>query len=360
MTGFLPRGRTCQECRKAGQQKVCVVAECGKPTRSPTSDHCAMHYHRVWRHGDVDADFSRPDYTFNEHAFDVLTPETAWVLGLIWSDGCLQANGVNIVSVERQHLEEAERVIGGINCIKQRKDGVAWYVLFTSAHTASVLRSHGLTESKSLSIEWPVGVPEAMFYDFLRGVFDGDGSFSLAMRYKRPESVPGAVWRIATGSPAFAQRLMDELRSRGFRPFLGKKESPGGFVYSPTVQNIPGLRSLYERMYRSDGVPCLHRKRDAWKAWLDIPRPRCGRKKIFQGIPDEKACSRCKETKPASEFYRCLDRLQSVCKDCSRVVQKDRITNADEETRERMRMLARASQERHRARKKSPGDGETT
>jgi len=35
------------------QQRTCTVPECDKPTRSPGSEWCAMHYHRWYRHGDV-------------------------------------------------------------------------------------------------------------------------------------------------------------------------------------------------------------------------------------------------------------------------------------------------------------------
>lgn len=36
-------------------ERTCSVSECGKPPRNRTAELCGMHYHRVYRHGRLDA-----------------------------------------------------------------------------------------------------------------------------------------------------------------------------------------------------------------------------------------------------------------------------------------------------------------
>lgn len=36
-------------------ERICSVPECGKLPRNKTADLCGMHYHRLYRHGSVDA-----------------------------------------------------------------------------------------------------------------------------------------------------------------------------------------------------------------------------------------------------------------------------------------------------------------
>lgn len=45
------------------QQRTCTVSECDKPLRSSGAEWCAMHYHRWYRHGDVNLTANRSGIT---------------------------------------------------------------------------------------------------------------------------------------------------------------------------------------------------------------------------------------------------------------------------------------------------------
>lgn len=117
-----------------------------------------MHYYRKRRNGSPTA-LLRRQYSFDPTIFDRLTKETAWLLGLIWSDGWMQKNTTGITSKDRDLLEAAEMVLKGTDCIVAvRTPHGAWRIAVTSPLMARRLRALGLHESKSLTIDWPAGL----------------------------------------------------------------------------------------------------------------------------------------------------------------------------------------------------------
>ena len=143
---------------------------------------------------------------FNYSFFDVWSAELAWLLGLIWSDGCLRSKGnsVEIVSKDLCLLQTVAGLIEIHDGIRPRKGGTDnregyWYLGFSDKGVADILRGLGLTPAKSLNANWPY-VPHEYFGDFLRGLIDGDGWVTVR-NYKKGQQVPDLVVALCGAAP---------------------------------------------------------------------------------------------------------------------------------------------------------------
>lgn len=256
--------------------KVCDFNGCGKIVRSAACLYCEKHYVRKYRHGDASTKLVK-EITFDHTRFDVLDEDAAWLLGLIWSDGCLRGRNVSISSIDRDLLEVAQRIMGMTNGLYQRSNPAAWSLQFTSRHLSNRLREYGLVEAKSLIVQWPIGLSDELRWAFIRGVLDGDGCVYLRKSRPGQQAVDCRVdW--TSGSHEFALSLMRHLNELGVPAHLSERVNPWGTsTWRVIVIKQSSLRALYTGMYPSDEVPKLDRKHDLFKRWFDTPRVRVGR-----------------------------------------------------------------------------------
>ncbi|MGH7241101.1 MAG: LAGLIDADG family homing endonuclease, partial [Candidatus Saccharimonadales bacterium] len=107
-------------------------------------------------------------------------PDIAYLSGLIASDGCLSNNGrhLNITSNDIEILEYVIDILDLKVKISTKKNGfggLGSYIQFGDVALYDFFLNAGITPSKSKTI-LKVNVPREFYRDFLRGVFDGDGS----------------------------------------------------------------------------------------------------------------------------------------------------------------------------------------
>lgn len=165
----------------------------------------------------------RPQYNalgLDETFFDRFSPEMAWCLGWLWTDGCLtKQSSVELASNDLDVLEKFRKAVKGKQKISWSEDKKRGYRFsryrFNSVYVASKLRQLGMTERKSLVVRFPA-VPKEHLRHFLRGVFEGDGSV-------KPNGTGVAV-TICTASSAMKDGLMRALIGFGLRPICHKEE----------------------------------------------------------------------------------------------------------------------------------------
>lgn len=109
------------------------------------------------------------------------SPNLAYAVGLLATDGCL-AKGqslIDLTSKDKEQLVNFNKSLG-VNIKIGRKNirlkNEAWRVQIKNKLFYDFLVSVGLIPAKSLTIG-KIDVPDEYFFDFLRGCFDGDGSF---------------------------------------------------------------------------------------------------------------------------------------------------------------------------------------
>lgn len=105
----------------------------------------------------------------------------AYSLGLLATDGCLARTQtlVDLTSKDKEQLQNFNKCIGLNLKIAKKNTGYeneAWRVQIKNRIFYDFLISIGFTPAKSRTIK-KISIPSEYFFDFLRGCFDGDGSF---------------------------------------------------------------------------------------------------------------------------------------------------------------------------------------
>ena len=176
----------------------------------------------------------------NESLFSQWSQRMAYVLGYIFTDGSLCRVGqggfrVSISSIDREHLEKLAAILGEGVPIEKRKQSKTGFsgtedryihlISFTRPEMIADLRKLGLTERKSLTMQFP-DVPEEFLRDFIRGCWDGDGSITGRNQFgvgHRP-----LVAAYVTGSLAFITGMRERLRKYGFGRLTIQTRQPDG------------------------------------------------------------------------------------------------------------------------------------
>lgn len=139
------------------------------------------------------------------------------------SDGCVvmgknRGDFVSISSKDIDWLEKIRDILAPESPIKPiGKNGQYGRLRVFSRRVCNWFVTKGCTQRKSLTLSLPQ-VPEPMFKDFVRGIFDGDGSISVG-RYNKTKN--GKVYQynkvscyICSGSKQFITDLDKEVKKR--------------------------------------------------------------------------------------------------------------------------------------------------
>ncbi len=108
--------------------------------------------------------------------------ELAYAIGLLATDGCLSVDGrhFDLTSKDNEQLENFLRCLGIKNRISKKRSGFSGKlyprVQFGDVRFYRFLLDIGLTPAKSKTLG-KLSIPDKYFFDFLRGSFDGDGTF---------------------------------------------------------------------------------------------------------------------------------------------------------------------------------------
>lgn len=128
---------------------------------------------------------------------DIITNNDAYILGLIWSDGNLFRNNIEIVLQykDKSLLENISKYVYNYVYLKYRDGRILnknnkqyktlpqWRFSITSKEVCDKLRKIGLKENKSIVCRMPI-IESKFNSHFIRGVFDGDGCLFKSEKYK--------------------------------------------------------------------------------------------------------------------------------------------------------------------------------
>ncbi len=199
------------------------------------------------------------------------SPELAYAIGIIATDGNLSPNGRHLCirSADYELLETVKECLGLDNEItKKRKLLSVYYSLQWGGRAFYLwLKSIGLMPAKSLVLG-ALTLPDDFFPDFLRGVIDGDGCIRVYQdrwnTFKNPKYVYERVYvTIASGSFPFLAWIQGQTtRLCGVTGALiqRKKKLP----YHAQLWELKFAKKdsliLFPWIYYADDLPCLERK----------------------------------------------------------------------------------------------------
>jgi len=147
----------------------------------------------------------------DEKFFGKWSPEMAWALGLLFTDGHIRGNMIQFTSIDKNLLEKIRTLFQSLRPIYKRtqsydKSKHIYAFAFSHPKTGEDLKKLGLHEKKSLDMVFPV-IPEEYMRHFIRGCWDGDGSIF----FEEHKLVASYI----SGSKIFIERLVEELYKIG-------------------------------------------------------------------------------------------------------------------------------------------------
>lgn len=195
-------------------------------------------------------------YHFREDFFDTLTPESAWVLGLIFGDGHVHVEigeGYSIQLAGTKEVCEKVRVLlGHAKPPRKMKDANCWMVSFHSRKITESLAKYGLKGgSKARTMRFPK-IPKELVPHFVRGAWDADGTWLTSAMY-------------ASASLGFIRDLRDVLEQH-----LGIGGDIREYDFELNEKWFKGWQLTYGRGDRE--------KLQRWMYWKATPTIWCTRK----------------------------------------------------------------------------------
>jgi|SRR3990167_10952077 len=192
------------------------------------------------------------------------SPEFAYAIGLLVTDGCLYSDGrhISLTSKDIEMIETFKKCLGLGNVIGRKASGSTkekkyFHLQFGDVIFYDFLMSIGLTPRKSKTIS-KIELPDEYFFDFLRGCFDGDGTF-YSYWDPRWRSSYMFYFSICSASEKFILWLQDQIiRFSGVKGHISK--SPVKINYQLRFAKADSLKIL-PRLYYSQPLACLMRKR---------------------------------------------------------------------------------------------------
>ena len=180
----------------------------------------------------------------------------AYAVGLLATDGCIGKDGlwVDLTSKDKEQLENYNKCLGinvKIGIKNKSSPNKAWRVQMKNKLFYEFLVSIGFTPQKSLTIE-RIDIPDKLFFDFLRGCFDGDGyTFSYwDPRWK-------SSFMIYTGFVSASKPFLLWIREE-----VEKRIKINGHITSAKKKNV-----YYQLKYAKHDslklLKCLYKSKDA-------------------------------------------------------------------------------------------------
>jgi len=200
------------------------------------------------------------------------SPEMAYIVGFIAADGYVHRKNnaleITLGVKDRDHLEAIRGLIGSPRPLRELSKYKTVSLRLSSKNLVDRLYDIGITQKKSLTLEWINACPDHLIYDMIRGYFDGDGHIG-----------------ICTGKSLVVEFL-------GTEHFLAALVTYCGFG-NPTIKNGSNAHRIRcsgrkafefcEKIYYENAF-CLPRKRDVFlRAIVDAPpkKPKASR---FYGV----------------------------------------------------------------------------
>lgn len=187
----------------------------------------------------------------------------AYVTGILASDGNISRDGrhIKFISKDREIIEICRKIVSPNSKIsmqsRSNEKSKKYFVLqFSNRKLVKFYNSIGIFAAKSKSIH-QITLIAGTFQDFLRGVFDGDGSISIYNNKLSRQKQ--AKIRFYSASKQFLNWLQSTINTCTM--IQGGSISFGARCYALTYGKKDAGK-IIKFMYYSDDLPCLSRKKE--------------------------------------------------------------------------------------------------
>lgn len=166
-------------------------------------------------------------HSANENYFSKWSPEMAYILGIVFSDGNISwnvkksYNALTITAAEKDkdHLEKIRLKLESTKPLLYSTQTESYRLIINSKKICQILMKFGVVPNKSLIVKFPK-VPKKYLKDFIRGIIDGDGT----VRYVNRKKSPYFEITVSSGSKNFLESLVKEISTIGVLTKLRKSQ----------------------------------------------------------------------------------------------------------------------------------------
>jgi len=216
-------------------------------------------------------------YSINEEYFDDMNSSNkAYVLGLLYADGCLHKNQ-NLVRLALQAsdltlLEIISKEMGNTRPLFYGKPNVIKDTNYTSSGYYSLdiqslklrksLELLGLHPNKSIDLEFPINLCDSLIFHFIRGYFDGDGNISNPQKSRQcVASLLGTFNFLSV-----IKKLLEKEEVICTLSYIKKTKC----TYSLTLTGKENIKKFGELLYENADL-YLDRKQEKFNKWKNPP-----------------------------------------------------------------------------------------
>jgi intein-encoded DNA endonuclease-like protein len=213
----------------------------------------------------------RKDF-FNETYFSggIKSVDHAYILGLLYSDGYnnekhnivkldLKSNDIEILQKIKSVLNSSQEIKIYLNKT-DKGDCEIGRLRFTSSRFSEDLAKLGCIQKKSLVLTYPEKLPDSLFFHFLRGYFDGDGSLILTHTKYFDPSIS------IIGTPLFLSQVKEKLNLLlNVNSYIAKTPNPK--TVSLRIKGTRQLDLLLSNLYENSNLR-LNRKHEKYQLYL--------------------------------------------------------------------------------------------
>ena len=215
-------------------------------------------------------------YSCNDDYFKVQSPNMAYILGLIASDGSVSKKE-NLIAI--QLLESDKSILEEIRKETQSERPLSMYTRKNTGHIIATFRvwskswkddlaHYGIVPNKTFILKPPELLKPEYRIDFIRGYFDGDGSI-----YSNPSQNKLGV-DIVGASKEMMEWIHNELVNH-YHLMLPRPATEvlnnGTVMYKVRTNSKEEVKKIYELLYSNGGL-CMQRKKRKFETLLNIPR----------------------------------------------------------------------------------------
>ncbi len=205
-------------------------------------------------------------YTCDETFFDNLNETSSYVLGLLYSDGCVNKNRIELTLSDKDIVYKVKtelKYTGNITSFDQSKYKetykTSYSLIITSKILVNKLIALGCVPKKSKILLWP-NIPSLSYPDFIRGYFDGDGCISTSWKTQQNRVPILASYVSFVGTEAFISKLQAYLLAMSITSSIKSNSD----VKELIIGGNNNLRILFHLLYSNPNSIKLERKYNKW------------------------------------------------------------------------------------------------
>lgn len=200
-------------------------------------------------------------YHLDENFFEKIdTQQKAYLLGIMYSDGCVYKNTMIIGVTDKEIVENAKRFLNYEGPIEEyKKDNKCKLLYKLRVKRKKIfddLINKGCVPKKSLILDFPnsKNVPNSLIHHFIRGVFDGDGCIS---NYDGGDAYITKKWVITiTGTKEVLDGIVEKSYITPCWRHITKNKNTWSFFINKKVEIERFINYIYK-----DSTVSLTRKR---------------------------------------------------------------------------------------------------